>query len=171
MSKARILSNLSGSVLQVVTGTQGTRAESTSTSYATTNLSQAITPKISGSKVLITISIPFTSVRDGNSFANMFKPRLLKDGSVLVDLVGGSSNTAYGIEQNSDDNNQSGGLISIFNYSYMDTTTGTSAITYSVDFASRIVTEGKLVVNGIGNPVNSHQVNVASTITLTEVAV
>ena len=170
MSKARILANLSGSVLQVVQGTQGTRAESTSTSYATTNLSQAITPLISGSKVLITISIPFTTVRDDNSFAVMFKPRLLKDGSVLVDLVGGSSNAAYGIQQNSDDNNQSGGLFSIFNYSYMDTTTGTSAITYSVDFASRIATNGKLVVNGIGNPVNSHQTNVTSTITLTEVA-
>ena len=159
-----------GSVLQVVQGTQGTLVERDSTSHATTNLSKAITPKVSGSKVLITISMPFCSIRNSNSFADQFKPRLLKDGSVLVDLVGGGANVGYGIQSNSDDNNQSGGLFSILNYSYLDTMSGTSAITYSVDFAARIATEGKLVVNGMGNPANSHQTSITSTITLMEIA-
>lgn len=157
-----------GHVVQVVQGIQSTYVQSSSTSYVASNLSQAITPRVSGSKVLITLSMPFTVIRDGNSFANLFQPRLIKDGSTLVDFS--NANTGIGIEQNSDDNVQSGGLLDVLNYQYLDTTTGTSAITYSVNFACRITTTGYVVVNGIGNPAYSQQFSVPSTLTLMEIA-
>jgi len=159
-----------GHVIQVVQGQAATRVQSSAFSYVTSNLSQAITPKVSGSKVLIRLSMPFTSLRNGNSFANQFQPRILKDGVSHIDLIGGNSNVAYGYQSNSDDNNQSHGLFDILSYEYLDTTTGTSAITYSVDFRCRIATTGYVIVNGTGNPINSNLADVTSTLTLMEIA-
>ena len=161
--------HIPGHVIQTVQGKQSTYVQTSSTSYVASNLSQAITPKVSGSKILITVSMPFCSIRNGNSYADLFMPRLKKDSSTLIDLANGDS--AIGIQQNSDDNNQSGGLQSILNYQFLDTTTGTSAITYSVDVACRVTSSGPYVlVNGIGNPVNSDQFSVTSTLTLMEIA-
>ena len=159
-----------GHIIQVVQDQESTRVQSSAFSYVTSNLSQAITPKVSGSKVLIRLSMPFTSLRNGNSFANQFQPRILKDGVSHIDLIGGNSNVAYGIQSNSDDNNQAHGMFDILSYEYLDTTTGTSAITYSVDFRCRIATTGYVIVNGTGNPINSNLADVTSTLTLMEIA-
>ena len=162
--------HIPGHVIQVVQGQATTRVQSDAYSYVASNLSQAITPKVSGSKVLIRLCMPFSSIRNGNSFANMFQPRILKDGSSHIDLIGGNSNVAYGYQSNSDDNNQAHGMFDILSYEYLDTTTGTSAITYSVDFRCRIATTGYVIVNGTGNPINSNLADVTSTLTLMEIA-
>ena len=122
-----------GKVLQVVSASINTETSSSSTSYADTNLTAAITPSASSSKVLVLVnqnSIGKNSSDNagkiqlvrGSTAINMFENDFGRNGSTALNIVGG---TGYG---------------------YLDSPNTTSETTYKTQFACSVTAASKIFV-------------------------
>ena len=127
-----------GKVLQVVQGTQGLFA-TTSTSFTSTGLDAAITPSASSSKVLVTV----TMVETSNSTANKNVTATLFRGSTNLAPSGSGQHKAMGVNYNAG----SGGAVNI-TFQFLDTPNTTNATTYTVHVAAE---SGATITMGINS--------------------
>ena len=136
-----------GSVLQVVQGTYATQTSSSTSTYADTGLTATITPSSSSNKILVFITHPECFKSSANA-ANRIRMMLVKNGSNLIQIdedigwTNSATSNTFGIS-----------------FSYLDSPSSTSALTYKTQFA---------------NPVNVAAVyvqynNMTSAITLMEI--
>lgn len=114
--------NSSGSVLQVVQGTDSTQRSTTSGTFADTNLSVTITPTSTSSKVLVTWSHQVGS-QSNNSIRGAI--RLLRDSTVIA-----SWNPVTFVNTG-----QPNGDSSCSSATYLDSPGTTSAVTYKTQFS------------------------------------
>jgi len=154
-----------GSVLQVVSATKTDVATTTNTSpTAITGFSASITPTVSGSNVLVMVSCATSNT---NTSRGTFL-YLYKDGSLVTGAIGddtGSNRVRCMYKSRTHSNAQS----SQIGFSYLDSTTGTSSITYAVYFSAETATTAILGRDADANNF-AHLGNYPSTITLLEVA-
>ena len=110
-----------GSVLQVVNATYSTEIGTTSTSYATTNLTATITPTSATSKILVLILVPIG--KNGSSGANLQLWRNSGSISQLTTNIGfdGTSNNCNGYSYAS---------------GYLDSPATTSSTSYTLYYAA-----------------------------------
>jgi hypothetical protein len=127
-----------GKVLQVVQGTQGQFA-TTSTSFTSTGLDAAITPSASSSKVLVTV----TMVETSNSTANKNVTATLFRGSTNLALSGSGQHKAMGGVYIAG----SAGAVGI-TFQFLDTPNTTDATTYTVHVAAE---SGATITMGINS--------------------
>jgi hypothetical protein len=115
-----------GKVLQVVQGTLTGYANTSSTSYATTGLTQNITPSSATSKVLVMVNLS-SAVKNAGNAATALQVKLLR-GATEISFAGDNiGHTAV------NDKNNFGSVA----FSYLDSPATTSATTYVVHFASK----------------------------------
>lgn len=122
----RPILNQTGSILQVVQGTQGSTVTSTSSTPIDSNLSASITPSSTSSRIMVTISQPFqayttSSGRDETGyFWYLYRnATLLNSGRYWFSLTSlGNNKTMYGT----------------VNYTYVDSPATTSSVTYKTQF-------------------------------------
>jgi hypothetical protein len=141
----------SGSVLQVVNiDTNGYATTSSSTFADVPNLSLAITPKFSTSKILI-ISTIIIGKSASNTYVGL---RLVRNSTTISTFcdVGGWTNSSV----------ETTGPIA---YTYLDSPATTSATTYKIQYNSGQNTASAIVGNYINNLANSRH-----SITLMEIA-
>jgi hypothetical protein len=139
-----------GSVLQVVQGTNGNGVGMTTSTFVTLNLSASITPISATSKIYIIVALDGVGRDTGNT---SFAGRILRDATQLRQF--GVYSTYTGTTQAT--------YASTVSCTYLDSPSTTSAITYSVQGKS-VSNVGNVYINTDGGSV--HQ----STITLMEVA-
>ena len=120
-----------GKVLQVLQDTQVGIVQTTSTTFQATNLSQAITPSLNTSKVLVQITINGLTKTGGNSDTAV-DLRLLRGATVLASFGDRCAFT-----------NADGTNVIAAAMTYLDSPATTSATTYSVEFRSKV--SGQLV--------------------------
>ena len=112
-----------GAIVQMVQATDGTNLSSSSTSYVDTGLTASITPSSTSNKVLVLVSMgDFGADAAGSAGA---AHKLLRDST---DLIIHSSNGAHGMT----------GYIYTAgtSFSYLDSPSSTSSLTYKVQFKS-----------------------------------
>jgi hypothetical protein len=115
-----------GKVLQVVQGTLTAYVSTNSTSYATTGLTQSITPSSATSKVLVMVNLS-SAVKNSGNAATALQVKLLR-GATEISFAGDNiGHTAV------NDKNNFGSVA----FTYLDTPSTTSATTYVVHFASK----------------------------------
>jgi len=111
-----------GKIGQVVQATTSSTSTITTTTFTDTNLSGTITPTATSSKVLVTVSQPFYIYRTSANVEAWF--RILRDATSVWE----STARVYGYNLGSTATSQQ--IYYIFNYSYLDSPSSTSAITY-----------------------------------------
>ena len=136
-----------GHIVQVVSASDATETETTSSSYIDTTLTATITPKFASSKILVLVSQNGISKAAGNGGVY---GQLLRGSTVLAVL---GLNTAY---TNTSEQNRIGAG---WSSSYLDSPSTTSATTYKTQFKA---------FNGVTAAVQAS--GAISTITLLEVA-
>lgn len=115
-----------GKVLQVVQGTLTGYVNTTSTSYATTGLTQSITPSSATSKVLVMVNLSSAVKNTGNA-ATALQVKLLR-GATEISFAGDNiGHTAVS------DKNNFGSVA----FTYLDSPSTTSATTYVIHYASK----------------------------------
>ena len=142
----------SGSVLQVVNlETNGYTINNTNTYADVPNVSLAITPKFSTSKILVMLNLAGVGKAVGNTFVRL---RLLRNGSEIVVFndVGSWTDSTAQVNTN-------------IGYNYLDSPATTSATTYKVQFCSGQNTSQAFVGNYIASSTSTRH-----SITLIEVA-
>lgn len=135
-----------GKIVQVVNGSTSTDTTNSTTTYATTNLSAAITPISATNKILVLINQNVgKSVGNTDSYAWM---QLKRDSTVLSTFYVGpyTGTSVYFLSVSA-------------TTSYLDSPATTSAITYSTQFKNNVAADGARV----------QWQNATSTITLIEV--
>jgi hypothetical protein len=149
ITSAKLASGVGGKLLQVVNAHTATNTTSNSTSYADTNLSCNITPSASSSKVLVLIQ---QSVRKsgGDTKGNI---RVYRDSTEIGGVIAGR-------EIGDTDSTASNSVGTGFSYSYLDSPSSSSQLTYKTQF-NNVDGTGTVAVN-----YSSHQ----SYMTLIEVA-
>ena len=111
----------SGSVLQVVTGTDSSAANITSTSFVDTGLSASITPSATSSKVLVICSMHTFVYAPGDiPYAYL---KLLRDSTSLTEFQSGTKGDAHESDNNSY-------LAAAPTVAYLDSPSSTSSLTY-----------------------------------------
>jgi hypothetical protein len=113
-----------GKVLQVVQGTTTTRMQTTSTSYVDTNLSQAITPSSTTSKVLVLVFQNIHLSRSGTDAACQYK--LVRTSTALSEYYLSVYNSTGGDAE----------IRQMGVFSYLDSPATTSATTYKTQIRS-----------------------------------
>ena len=138
-----------GKVLQAVFASYGSPVSSTSSTYATTNVTATITPSATTSKIAIisTLCLANNPGTTGNAGVGL---RLVR-GSTVVNVMGGSN---LSDQFNSVKYGQA-------NCTYLDSPSTTSATTYTIQFAR--TTAGTVYINGDGSSTDN------STILLLEI--
>jgi hypothetical protein len=140
-----------GKVLQVVQGTYATDTTTTSTSFGDTGLTQAITPLLNTSQVLVMITIPYFSFASSvTSVGGKFK--ILRGATELGNYS--AANTVFMAAPS--------GSLEIdgtWAITFLDSPATTSATTYKVQFASKTA----------GTTLGVSPSTVTSTITLMEI--
>jgi|21_taG_2_1085346.scaffolds.fasta_scaffold89367_2 hypothetical protein len=111
-----------GSVLQVVQATTGTQVASSSTSKADTGLTASITPSSTSNKILVTISQLGLDKRSSDTYMDLITLR----GSTEIH----SANAQLLYDGSS--NNDTGSCT----WSYLDSPSSTSSVTYKTQFSS-----------------------------------
>ena len=129
----------SGMVIQTLENFDYTRSTSTSTSFADTGLSQAITPKFSTSKILVIVKHMFETSGSIHSKAMVKLVRDSSDVCHLDTLVGYAYNNAI---SNFASTYSSGNCVGFV----LDSPNTTSQITYKTQYA--VGYEGTINVNG-----------------------
>ena len=109
-----------GKVLQVLQDTASTETDNSTTTYAATGLSQAITPSSASNKVLVTVSIPIHKTAEATD--NAVTVRVLR-GATEVFLSTSQLLTQTALR-----------VIGNLSFSYLDSPSTTSSTTYSVEF-------------------------------------
>tara|TARA_R100000963_G_C4592261_1_gene69022 strand:+ start:137 stop:679 length:543 start_codon:yes stop_codon:yes gene_type:complete len=136
-----------GSVLQVVNGSFASETTSTSSSYADTGLTLAITPTSATSKILVLVNITgcFSSATN-----NYMVLRLMRDDSSLINI---ETQALYKAAATQATTSGTGAT-------HLDSPSTTSATTYKVQFNNVTATGSVYICSG----------NATSTITLMEIA-
>ena len=135
-----------GKVLQVVTANHGTQVVSSSTTFVDTGVTASITPSATSSKILVTVSQMGLDKRSNNTYMHLITLR----GSTQI-------HTANGQELYNGNTNVNTGSCT---WSYLDSPSSTSAVTYKTQFKS---------VSG-SSQVSVQWSGATSTITLMEIA-
>ena len=135
-----------GHVVQVVQGEYSTTVTASSTSFIATGLTASITPTSTSSKILVLVSHPSTDKRIGNTYLGL---RLNRNGSLITAI---SNQDMYNGQVNVTSSNIS--------YTYLDSPSSASALTYSTVFNSG-AGNAQVSINWNGGP---------STLTLMEIA-
>ena len=138
-----------GSVLQVVQGTLGTRQSASSNSFTNSNLTVAITPKFSTSKVLVRATFLFSqSAASAHNQDNMKAFTIFRDSTNIA-----PHNSAFLYHQN-----EVGGTTSDFQeqtenvaIEILDSPSTTSSITYSLRYKTDNPSQITIFVNGRGH--------------------
>ena len=112
-----------GKVLQVVYGSTATQTDSSSSTYADTNLTATITPSATTSKVLVLVAQAGCSKNTGNTYGQL---RLVRGATEIVVF---DKEFAY-------NNSTSVANCGSSSVVYLDSPTTTSATTYKTQFAS-----------------------------------
>jgi len=116
-----------GKVLQVVLATYATQTTSTSTTFATTNLTATITPTLNTSKIAVFATID--GCQNGAGISGMaIKFRLVR-GATQLSIFNEYSFTRSNLE-----------FIGNYAHTFTDSPATTSATTYTMEFASAIAT-------------------------------
>ena len=158
-------SGTGGKILQVVSATKTNVATTTSTSpTAISGFSASITPTVSGSNVLIMVSCAISNGTDNRgTFLYLYK-----NGSLITGAIGDSTgaNRVRCVYKGRKYTVAASDCVGV---SYLDSTTGTSSITYAVYFSAE---SGTTAILGRDADANNfaHLANYPSTITLLEVA-
>jgi hypothetical protein len=152
-----------GKVLQVVSTTKTNTFTTSSTSYVDiTDLSQAITPTSSSSKILVMMTLTF-----GNSTATVFQPCRLMRGATAI-YIGDAEGSRTRGSGGSGRVNDVSDTYSI-NFNFLDSPATTSSTTYKVQTFSN---GGTVFIGSNGlNANNSETGRYPSTITLMEIGV
>lgn len=140
--------NIPGHVVQVVTGSTATAATSTTSTYADTGLSAAITPTSSSNKILVVVNQQGCQKYGSNTGLAL---KLFRGTTELVKFEG-----QFGINTNTSYDFNGGGC----GVTYLDAPSTTSATTYKTQLANRNS------AGGVGVQADS----ATSTITLMEIA-
>ena len=138
--------NSRGTVLQVVTANHGTQVISSSSTYVDTGVTASITPSATSSKILVTVSQMGLDKRTNNTYMHLITLR----GSTQI-------HSANGQELYTANTNGNTGSCT---WSYLDSPSSTSAVTYKTQFKS---------VSG-NSQVSVQWSSATSTITLMEIA-
>jgi len=112
-----------GKVLQVIQGTYATQVNSSSTSYADTGLTASITPSASTSKVLVIVSHAQVNKSAGNAGSAVSIKLLRGATDIYSAFAAGYTNTTLSQNHN-------------VAFSYLDSPSSTSALTYKTQFAN-----------------------------------
>jgi hypothetical protein len=112
-----------GKVLQVIQGTYSTQVNSSSTSYADTGLTASITPSASTSKVLVMVSHAQVNKSAGNAGSAVSIKLLRGATDIYSAFAAGYTNTTLSQNHN-------------VAFSYLDSPSSTSALTYKTQFAN-----------------------------------
>jgi hypothetical protein len=124
-----------GKVLQVVMGTTGTSASSSTTNFADTNLTATITPSAATSKILALVSQNGCVKSSGNA-SNGLGLRLLRAGSNIITF-------AYeGLQTGTTITNKGS-----FSVAYLDSPNTTSATIYKTQFNNQGTSAASVTVN------------------------
>lgn len=141
-----------GTVLQVVTATTSTTVAESAGTYTSSGLTASITPKSTGSKILIMISQSMYNYAAGGGFASMYVRLIRGTSTVLQTFVDVGFTRAYVSPSGVDNVNQ-------FSINYVDAPSATSSVSYRTDIA-------RAYGNSVYAQVNSNP----SSITLMEIA-
>lgn len=112
-----------GKVLQVVQATYSTQVNSSSTSYADTGLTANITPSATSSKVLVIVSHAQVNKTSGNSGSGVSIKLLRASTDIYAAFAVGYTNTTLSQNHN-------------VSFTYLDSPSSTSALTYKTQFAN-----------------------------------
>ena len=120
-----------GSVLQVVQATNSSVLTISSTSYTATGLSGSITPQFSSSKILVVTNMSAETYQNGSAGIKVYF-QVLRGSTSIIERVNDSyagvgSGGYYSFSPNAD-------------FSYLDSPSTTSAVTYSVKTKSSATT-------------------------------
>ena len=116
-----------GKVLQVVQGTYATSTSSSSATFADTGLSVSITPSSASSKVLVMVN--HATRKDSGEAGARLSVRVNRDATTIATAIVQSLYTATDLRQNG-----------MFAYSYLDSPSSTSSLTYKTQFANQAAT-------------------------------
>jgi len=138
-----------GHVLQVVQGTLGSRQSAASSSFTNSNLTVAITPKFSTSKILVRATFLFSQSKSGGGDQdNMKSFTIFRDSTNIA-----PHNSAFLYHQN-----ELGGTTSDFEeqtenaaIEILDSPSTTSSITYSLRYKNDNPSAVTVFVNGRGH--------------------
>ena len=124
-----------GKIGQAVTATRADDTSITTTTYADTNWTIAITPSAADSKILVHISIPTWIYRGGYVSCRYGAKinRAISGGATTALVTSGARNNLGGRLSDSPGSDDDVGVM--FNYSFLDSPSTTAAVTYSVQFA------------------------------------
>jgi len=112
-----------GRIIQMVQGTDGSNLSSSSTSYVDTGLTAAITPGATSSKILVLVSMGIFGADSAGSSGAAHK--LLRDSTDLIIHSSNGSHAASGYIYTAGTS-----------FSYLDSPSSTSSLTYKVQFKS-----------------------------------
>jgi len=116
-----------GKVLQVLQDTANTSISNSTTTYAATGLSQAITCATASSKVLVLVSLPIFKSETADS--NALGIQIKRDSTAILttpDVVHYTETTMR--------------LFGTWSYAFLDSPSSTSSLTYTVNFRNRTAT-------------------------------
>ena len=124
-----------GKIGQAVTATRADDTSITSTTYADSNCTVAITPSAADSKILVHISIPTWIYRGGYVSCRYGAKinRAISGGATTALVTSGARNNLGGRLSDSPGSDDDVGVM--FNYSFLDSPSTSAAVTYSVQFA------------------------------------
>jgi len=117
-----------GAIIQVVNDSDTANTVVSSTTYADTGLSASITPSSTSNKILIIISQDFAieNTSSTNNVTGGFK--LLRDSTTLY--TGSDDGNSFGVRYFNTVGSGSQGFNNVWNYTFFDTPSSTSSITY-----------------------------------------
>jgi len=120
-----------GKVLQVVSATTTTSTTSTSTSFSDSGLSASITPSSASSKILVLTNQVLLVVRVSSN-GRIGRIRLMRDSTEISGNASGSEMLGISVAANS---GQDIRMASGFSYTYLDSPSTTSSVTYKTQIA------------------------------------
>lgn len=141
-----------GSVLQVVNATYATETTNSTTTFADTGLTAAITPISSSSKILVLVSMCGVGVSAGASNGGRFQ--LVRNSTTIcnIERMAGYTGTALV------------NYIGSVSTNYLDSPNTTSSTTYKVQFSNRAAAATVIICTSDGGTAST------STLTLMEIA-
>ena len=122
VSSSALASGVGGKVLQVVSAHTATVTSCTSSTYIDTTLTASITPSSSSNKVVVFVNQSFQKINSTHANFKMLRDSTDIGGSIPARAIGYTGTTIeiyFGMA---------------FNYSFQDTPSSTSALTYKTQF-------------------------------------
>jgi hypothetical protein len=114
-----------GKILQVISATTTTSVTNATTTYSDTNLTLSITPSATTSKILVLISQHAEAFRSGYDAGLFIK--IMRGATTIWDPLRPTLYSGHGSTGDAE-------IVSMVNYSYLDSPSTTSATTYKTQF-------------------------------------